>query len=296
MKKWFVLPIFCFLLLVCLKPGRDNEFDPNNPNKAYLEGNVYDFDASPVVDAKVALTHDDSDTVEQYTNNEGWYGFDDVDPGIYTIVAQGGYYGPFECYPESLAAGAEDTFDIYFKTAFWDFENEALNTQEPEGFQALVGTWAVIDDPAQGYVYEGVTPGTGLAIAVTDVGVDDFYYESMIKVDTSSGNTFYTGLVFRYQDDQNYYLVFCSHDSMALIEAYTGVWTSIDVAACVFALDTWHRLSVECRGGHIQVYLDNENTPVFNVTNNTFPGGLFGLFAENNTTAYFDDIYIDISE
>jgi hypothetical protein len=294
MKKWFVLPVLCLLLLVCIKPEHDNEYDPNNPNKVYLEGNAYGFEGSPVENAWIMLASD-SDTAEEYTDHEGWYEFEEVDPGIYTIFAQGGYYN-FECYPESLAAGAEVTFDINFHIAFWDFENEALNTQEPEGFQAWVGTWAVVDDPAQDHVYEGVTPGTGLAIAVTDIGADDFYYESMIKVDTSSGNTFYTGLVFRYQDDQNYYLVFCSNDTMALIEAHTGVWTTIDAAARVFALDTWHRLTVECCGSQIQVYLDNETTPVFDVTSNTFPGGRFGLFAENNTTVYFDDIYIDISE
>jgi len=294
MRKYLVLPVLCFLLLVCIKPEHDNEYDPNNPNKVYLEGNAYGFEGLPVENAWIMLASD-SDTAEQYTDHEGWYEFEDIDPGIYTIVAQGGYYN-FECYPESLAAGTENTFDINFQIAYWDFENEALNTQEPEGFDTVYGAWAVVNDPIQDYVYEGITPGTGLAVAITDFGADDFYYESLVKVDTSSGTTFYSGLVFRYQDDQNYYLVFCSHDSIRLIEAYTGVWTTIATAARMFAPGTWHSLSVECCGNEIKVFVNNETTPVFDVTDNTFPGGHFGLFAENHTKVYFDNIYIDITE
>jgi hypothetical protein len=296
MKRLLLLPILCLLLLVCLKPEHDNDYDPDNPNKANLEGNVYGFDTSSIMDAKVALFDADSNSVEQYSDNGGWYGFDNVDPGIYKIVAERDFYGPFEFYPESLPAGAEDTFDIYFYTAFWHFEDEPLNTQEPKGFRALVGTWAIIDDPDQGYVYNGITPGTGLAIAVTDVSVEDFYYESMFKVDTSSGNTFFTGIVFRYQDDQNYYLVFCSSDSISFIEASSGGWTTIDKRAHAFTVDRWYLLSVDCCDNHMKVFVDNQATPVFDITNNTFSRGRVGLFAEYHTTVSFDDIYIELSK
>jgi hypothetical protein len=292
MKKFLVLSILCFLFLVCLKPEHDNEYDPENPNKAYLEGNAYGFEGSPVENARIVLATD-LDSIEEYTDDEGWYEFEDVDPGIYSIVAQGGYYGPCEYYPESLAAGAEESFHIYFHIAFWDFEYEPLNTQEPEGFQALVGTWAVIDDPTQGNVYNGVTPGTGLATAITDVGVHDFYYESAFKVDAVSGNTFFTGLLFRYQDDQNYYLVFCSYNGMAIIKSHAGVWTKIDSTARSFSPGTWYVLSVECSGDQLQAFVNYDAIPVLDVTDNTFSGGCVGLFAEYYTTVSFDDIYIE---
>jgi hypothetical protein len=296
MKKLLVLAILlCVVTLVCIKPDRDNEYDPNNPLKAYLEGKVHGFEGEPVENARIVLSSD-LDSLEEYTDHEGWYEFDEVDPGIYTIFAEGGYYGPCEYYAESLAADAEEIFDIQFETAFWDFEYEELNTQEPHGFRALVGTWAVIDDPAQGYVYNGITPGTGLAIATTDVGANDFYYEAMFKVDPVSGTGFYSGLLFRFQDDHNFYLVFCSSSNMALIECYAGTWTTIDSTARSFALDTWYPLAVDCSGGHIQVFVNNESSPTFDITRNTFPGGRFGLFAEHNTTVSFDDIYIDISK
>jgi len=295
MKRLVIPTILCVLLVVCIKPKRDNEYDPNNPNKVYLEGKVRGFDDLPVVNARVVLASDESDTVEQFTNTEGWYGFEEVNPGVYTLIAQGAYYY-FECYPESLAAGAEDTFDIYFSTAFWDFENEPLGTQEPRGFQTRIGSWSIIDDPDQGHVYNGVTPGTGIAVAINDLMLDDFYYESMFKVDPVSGPGFYTGLVFRFQDDLNYYLVFCSSSDMALIEVFSGGWHTIDVTTRPFALDTWYLLAVDCSGSRIQVYVDNATTPVFDVTHNTFLSGNVGLFAEHNTDVSFDDIYIDITE
>ena len=295
MKKWFILPILCILLILCVKPDRDNEYDPDNPNKAYLEGKVYGFEGLPVENARIVL-FSDSDTLEEYTDHEGWYEFEDVNPNIYTLYAEGGYYGPFEYYPESLAAGVEEIFDIDFKTAFWDFEYEALGTQEPYGFRALVGTWTIIDDPAQGHVYNGVTPGTGLATAITDVGVNDFYYESMFKVDTISGSGFFTGLYFRYQDDHNFYLLFCSANGMAIIEAQGGSWTTVDSTARSFSIDTWYLLAVDCSGDQIQVFVNNETTPALAANNSTFSGGRVGLFAEHNTTVSFDDVYLDISE
>ena len=288
MKKLVVLPILCLLLVVCIKPDRDNEYDPNNPSKVRLEGKVHGFDENPVADAWIVLTDEDySDTVEQYTDNEGWYEFERVNPGIYTIIAQGAYYY-FECYPESLPAGTDTVFDIDFSTAYWDFEHEPLGVQEPKGFRIVdtMGTWRIVGDPQQNHVYEGVTPGTGLALAVTDIGANSFYYESMFKVDPGSVG-FFAGLMFRFQDPQNHYIVFCSSNSMALIEVFAGGWSTIDTTARAFQLDTWYSLAVECCDNNIKVYVNSESTPVFDVTSNTFPGGRVGLFVKHLTTVRF---------
>ncbi len=299
MKKLFFLPIICFLLLVCLKPERDNEYDPNNPNKAHLAGKVYNsFDNNlPVVNAEITLTSEEGGSSENtLTDEHGWYEFARIDPGIYKINANAGYLMK-ELFPESLPAGAEnDSFDLYFHEAFWDFENEPLNTDEPLGFTAVAGAWSVIDDPDQGHVYNGNTLGTGLAIAITDVVVNDFYYESMIKVDTSAGNTFVAGILFRYHDDQNYYVVTLFVDHIKLIESSSGAWTTIDTALRGFSHNRWYTLSVDCSGDHIKVFIDNETTPVFDVHNGTFADGRVGLFAEDNPSVSFDDIYIDISD
>jgi len=92
MKKWLVFPVLCILFIVCIKPERDNEYDPNNLNKAYLEGNVYGFDGMPLQDARISLLNaDSSDTLIEDTDNDGWYEFIDVDPGIYAIIAEYGY-------------------------------------------------------------------------------------------------------------------------------------------------------------------------------------------------------------
>jgi hypothetical protein len=296
MKKWFALLIICFFILIHCKAAHDNEYDPDNPDKASLEGNVYDFDGSPLENSWVAITYDDSNYIEEYTDHQGWYGFDLIDPGIYRIIAQHEYYGPFEYYPESLPAGAIDTLDIQFCTAYWDFENEPLHAQEPIGWNVAFGTWSVVDDHDQCHVYNGITPGTGLAVALTDIVLDDFYYESMIKVDTSSGNTFVAGLMFRYQDNLNYYCVIFLVDRIELIESDSGLWTPLDTVWRSFSLDTWYALAVDCRGSQIQVFLDGQTTPLFDISSNAFTHGRVGLFAEYNSSISFDDIYIDVSQ
>jgi hypothetical protein len=297
MKKLFFAPFFCLLLMVCLNPPHDNEYDPENSNKAYLAGNVYNSftNNSAIANATVILTNDThgwSDTV--FADNNGWYEFDSIDPGLYTINAEAGHYMT-ELFPESLPAGTDnDSFDLYARKAIFDFEDESLNTQEPKGFSVVNGTWAVVDDPDKGHMYQGITPGSGLADAVSNAVLKDFYYESTMQVDTSSGGAFFTGILFRYQDLSNFYCVIFSTATITLIRAYGGVWTPIDTLPLVFSDGTWYVLSVDCVGDHIQVYLDNGSTPIFDVYDNTFSNGKVGLFAEHFTTSRFDDIYMEM--
>ena len=80
---------------------------------------------------------------------------------------------------------------------------------------------------------------------------------------------------------------------MAFIEMFDTVWTPIDTVARAFALDRWYSLAVECCDDRMQVFVDNESAPVFDITNNKLHGGHVGLFAESNTTVYFDNVYLE---
>jgi hypothetical protein len=296
MKRLFILAISCLFFVVCLKPARDNEYDPDNPDKAYLAGSVYNhFDNdSPMAHAMVVLMHDGYDWADTTTADaDGGYVFDEVDPGLYEISAEGGHFMS-DVFPESLPAGRNDTFDVCLHKAFFDFEDEALNTGEPHGFSVVETTWSVVDDPDQGHVYMGTTPGTGLSIAVVDPVLQDFSFESLVKVDTSSGNSFFTGILFRFHDIQNFYGVIFSSSRIELLRAHAGAWTPIDTIPRSFSVGQWYRLSVECCGDHIQVFLDNSSTPLFDVHDGTFADGQAGLFIEHLASVRFDDVYIDL--
>jgi hypothetical protein len=293
--------LFLFILITgiitlsCLNPEHDNAYDPENPNKAKLFGKVHNIDDSPGPHIKVALLYDNEIKDETNSDNDGLYEFSDIDPGIYMVTADYAYYIP-ETLSAPLPADTENQTDIYFKKALFDFEDEPLNTQEPHGFSVVIGAWSVIDEPDQGHVYEGTTPGTGLAVAITNVVLKDFYYKSMVKVDTLSDSTFVAGILFRYRDSQNFYIVIFLIDRIVLIKAYSGVWIPIDTILRGFSLDKWYTLSVGCSGDHIQVFLDNDSDPLFDVHDNTFPDGHVGLFAEHYASVKFDNVYIDISK
>jgi hypothetical protein len=297
-KNRFFMPVVLIflLLLACLNPVRDNIYDPNNPNKAYISGAVTNRFAnnSPAKNATVLLTRA-GDTLSSTvaTDSNGRYILNRVDPGIYTIEAKAGYYLTDE-FSESLSAGKIiDNADLSLYKAFYDFEKETLGVHTPGGFDTVAGTWSVIDEPGQGHEYKGTTPGTGLAIATNNEFVTDFFFKTMLKVDPSSDTSFVAGIVFRYQGVQNYYSVFFGLHKIDLIKASTTSWTVIGAQSHQFSRDTWYNLSVDCHGDHIQVFLDNDSVPVFNVHDSGFANGKTGLYVESLAATRFDNYYLE---
>jgi hypothetical protein len=295
MKKMFLAFFFCLFLVVCINPPHDNAFDPENPDKANLAGTVYDGLHNNILltHGMVILAHMGGAPADTVTiDGSGGYGFDSIDPGIYEINAASSHLMT-ETFTESLPADTNiDDLDLYASKAIFDLEDESLNTQEPRCFRVMNGTWTVVDDPVQDHVYQGITPGTGLAIAMSDIMLGDFYCDSKIRVDTSSIG-FFTGLLFRYRDSLNFYGAMFSVNTLHLIRVSGGTWTAIDSMPHVFSPGTWYTLAVECTGDHIEVYLNYGSAPLINKHDNTIPGGKVGLFAEHLTTVRFDDIYME---
>lgn len=294
---YFILLSACIIAVSCFNPARDNPYDPENPDKVKLSGIVYNLDGQVLEDAKVALIQRDQREYETTSDNQGYYEFSDINPGVYLLEANAFPRLPVQ-YPADLPAGTDTSIDICFVEAFFDFENENIDTPEPTGFRIEQGDWRISSVPSQGHVYMTETPGGGGYGSVhIDIDFKDCYFESMFMVDTLTVSYFNIGLLFRYQDDQNYYCVMIFPDHIKLVRVQGGSWHPIVENWQDFYPGNWYTIGVDYEGNDIQVYLNNNSNPLFDEQDAAFSNGIIGLFFDSEGgygKAYFDDVYIDI--
>jgi hypothetical protein len=110
------------------------------------------------------------------------------------------------------------------------------------------------------------------------------------------------GLVFRYRDEKNYYLVRAdSHDGeIAVYKVENGRCTPIrprGVSPSTFAIkhtiqpNTWNILKVSVRGNRFQVYVNHRR--LLQADDSSFAGpGKVGLVTVADSVAYFDDFRV----
>ena len=188
----------------------------------------------------------------------------------------------------------------------------------PTNFHAAlagVGTtpvWKIV--PAE--MPSAFTPFTSNAPAASRAGVlaqtsgdmtDEHYPMFIYDGETFSDFTFSTrfevvsgiaeqmaGLVFRFQNSSNFYVVRVSSQghNVRFYKVVNGLRSNpigplLDVPA-----GTWHKLTVQCEGSQINVRLDDK--PVMPTLNDTtFTAGKLGFWTKSDALSYFADGEVD---
>jgi hypothetical protein len=102
------------------------------------------------------------------------------------------------------------------------------------------------------------------------------------------------GLVFRFQNASNFYVVRASAlgHNVRFYKMVNGIRSDplgpqLDIAA-----GAWHTLAVQCQGNQISISLDDQ--PVMPpLQDNTFAAGKIGLWTKSDAVSYFSDLTID---
>jgi hypothetical protein len=286
-----------------LEPPRENPNDPHN--QAYFAGTVYDHNSNPLEGARVKLKteYDHEIKYETVTNSSGWYEFPQVTARTYTVIAEAEYYSTLYIADICIEPSSHtDNFDLYFDELYFDFDNETPGTQNPVGFTTLFGTWQIQADPnahSAPNVYTAVhdASSTPFALSVYTDPVEDFWLSAKIKV-LSGSSAWNAGLVLRYQDENNYYLVQFMTNGLSLVKIQNGTPIQLAIAdSYTFTPEDWYRISANIYDTHIEVYLDYDE--LFEVDDSTSPFymGTAGLWIytsapTGSATASFDDVYI----
>jgi hypothetical protein len=132
-----------------------------------------------------------------------------------------------------------------------------------------------------------------MAIQTDPTEYSDFTLEAQFQ---STGGRFDCsgGLIFRYVDEKNFYLLSagCPSDYFGLSRMTNGVLTGLQQKVVPTDKDTWYRLKVTAQGGHFTCYDDDKM--IFDFDDNKIAKGKIGLWARDDSQAQFDEVKITI--
>ena len=122
-------------------------------------------------------------------------------------------------------------------------------------------------------------------------GVSYKDFMAFVRFRAVSGKTDQAGgLVFRYKDNNNYYVVRANalENNVRLYTVINGNRRQIAGKNTKVTSSEWHLLKVVCKADKIQCFFDN--TKVIEATDNTFDSGSIGLWTKADSYTFFDDL------
>jgi lysophospholipase L1-like esterase len=183
-----------------------------------------------------------------------------------------------------------------------------------EGFDSAVSGWSVVDNatshaPSQWGVVNGAYQESSGSRYSDSVGIfgqtsngfeigtysryDGYIHGDMdLRLRLLSGDIGVIGVMFGYQDDNNYYRF-----SMSKREGYrrlekkvNGVFSPLAESTQSYVTNQWVNLRIVFQNGRIIVFMDGEQ--VLAVADNTFSGGKLAVWDGRNGPCLFDDIEV----
>ncbi|GEJ57127.1 hypothetical protein [Anaeromyxobacter diazotrophicus] len=182
----------------------------------------------------------------------------------------------------------------------WDFQTDALDAA-PAGFsfgrtgEGREGKWVVTRDPSAPAGDHVLTQldadGTDyrFPVAIADAPrLADLRLE--VRCKPVSGKIDQAcGLVFRYRDAGDYYVVRANalEDNVNLYKVVNGRRREVEGWRGRVATGTWHALAVEARGDRLRVYW--EGKPILEARDDTFrEAGQVGVWTKADSVTSFD--------
>ena len=200
------------------------------------------------------------------------------------------------------------------QTNTFDFNNDKVG-EAPGGFSTALtgrgkpGKWVVVNDPA--------SPNQRNVLAQTDADTTDYrfpvcVYDGLTAKDVDVSMKFKpvsgkvdqgAGLVWRYQNKDNYYIVRANalEGNVVLYKVENGKRTDLPLLGKgrTYGMKEkvpsgeWGTLRVVARGNHFEVYHNGKK--LYEVEDQTFKeAGKVGVWTKADSVIYFDDLQITV--
>jgi hypothetical protein len=186
----------------------------------------------------------------------------------------------------------------------WSFEKDTAG-KAPAGFsfartgEGKAGRWIVRDEPG--------APSGKAVLAQVDTDDTDYRFplavadrpeikdlRLTVKCKPTEGKVDQAcGLVFRYKDENNYYVTRANalENNVRLYHVRDGRRIQFAGWNGKVAKNTWHQLAVEAKGDQMRVFFDGNR--VMEATDGTFAGaGKVGLWTKADSVTLFDDLSV----
>jgi hypothetical protein len=102
------------------------------------------------------------------------------------------------------------------------------------------------------------------------------------------------GVVFRFQNSSNFYVVRASAlgQNLRFYKVVDGIRSDPIGPAMEISTNVWHSLAVQCQGNQIICWLDDKLV-MPPLSDNTFTAGKIGFWTKSDAVSYFSDTTID---
>ena len=188
----------------------------------------------------------------------------------------------------------------------WNFDQDKPG-EIAQGWTAVEGDWVVLSDPTAPSAPNafGMESGrllkslmAGLAYSTLTVVSDpteysDFTYEAQFKAKKGyfdcSG-----GLIFRYVDPKNYYLLSaqCPNDFLVLTRMTDGKPEDLKQTVVPIDQGVWYQIKVVTEADHIACYANDKMA--FDVTDSKIKQGRIGLWSRDDSEPLFDNVKLTL--
>lgn len=187
----------------------------------------------------------------------------------------------------------------------------------PKGFESVLGgkgrpgKWTILEDEVPGYfksfsekalntnvrpvlaqVSEDLTDEHFPMLIYTEQNFKDFSINTKFKLVRGVIETM-AGIVFRYQDENNYYYVRASGggSSFAFFKVVNGIRGEPVKVQVEIPIGEWQSMGVQVEGPKINVTL-NDKPIIPELTDYTFNAGKIGFWTKSDSVSYFADTII----
>src|SRR5215469_11330502 len=126
-------------------------------------------------------------------------------------------------------------------------------------------------------------------LVLNDDTFDDFKFSTRFKI-AGGALAEMAGIVFRYQDEKNYYVLMASalDNRFWFFKVVNGQRGKLIGPQVAISENEWHEMSVQCEGNHIHCLLDGkELIPM--ITDSSFTSGKIGFWTKSDSISYFTD-------
>jgi len=187
------------------------------------------------------------------------------------------------------------------KDTSFNFENYKTNTLPNDWENTLTGKgemceWKIIDDNGNRVLAQtsAIDKSYRFNMAINkNLYCKDLTMEVRFK-GMKGENDQGGGLVWRYIDENNYYIVRANplEDNFTLYKVIDGNRKELKNANIKVNSQQWYSIKISMQGNKIQCYFNNKL--MMETTDNTFPdAGKIGLWTKSDAQTYFDDLIIN---
>ena len=154
------------------------------------------------------------------------------------------------------------------------------------------GDWSIIEEDGNGMLHQsqGASENANVAFIRDGVIKGDLEVSADFKMYSQGSDLSGAGIMFRYQDPNNYYVVSYYNKMLKIEKRVNGQFTNLVTKSITLDLYEWYNLGVVVSGNTIKLMYNGEEF-VSATDENLFPEGQVGVFT-TRTVSSFDNIDI----